>query len=178
MQSIGSRMIQTVLLALTLFGAAGCTSNRAAPGADQNIQATIDAAVQATIAARQPSSATQVAREFMAALMDGNVDKARGLMSAAAAAQHGSQLPGVSNALRPCKSSTAEFTTASGPGGSLVTATFTPACGNLRTYLTAIFGDLRSPFSEVNRALGSCTITVQQVNEQWRVVESSCVQGR
>ena len=55
MQSIGSRMIPRLLFASIMIGVAGCASNRQAPEDAPNVSATVDAAVQATIAAQQPA---------------------------------------------------------------------------------------------------------------------------
>lgn len=89
-------------------------------------------------------------------------------MSVAAQSTYSSQLPALARALAPCAKSAVEVTIVQ----STAYVRFTPKCGNLLTVLSAVYpgpmdSDIRRALS--GQVVGRCAMTVQPVNEEWKV---------
>jgi hypothetical protein len=142
------------------------------PAAAQPTTAPAPAAAAPPAASTNADSPEAAAKAFMQAMVDGDVEKARSLMSADARSATSSDLPKLSTALRPCSGSSLNTSSTDSRGGTrTVFVTFNPACGSYNDafgamvpvaaqYTQKVFGEAK---------VMGCGVDLQQETNQWRV---------
>ena len=122
-------------------------------------------------AASKPSTPSEAGQRFMKALVDGNSNSARGMMSAQIASKMSQNLDRISSGLKGCSSSKIEITSmGTNMDTQAMNAALVPACGNYNDVWGAMSSGQPIPKEYSNRKISNCILGIGKVNDEWKVV--------
>ena len=122
-----------------------------------------------TVGSSKPKTPAEAAQRFMSALIKGDTNAALDLMSSSSRSSSNSRVSKFTDALRPCASSTAEYSNVQAAPGTVVV--FTPPCGRWRDHALAAAEISSAPETVIgNSPIRRCQILTNVVNEEWRVM--------